>query len=382
MYSVIDYGGMIRDKVRMDPYVLALGKNINSDSVVLDLGTGTGIFAVLACKFGARKVYAIEPNEAIQLAREIARDNQCDDRISFIEDLSNNVSLPEKVDVIISDLRGVLPITDNHIKSIVDARTRFLRPAGVLIPQQDTLWAAVVTAPELYSPSSEVWSLDTYGIDLRAGMRYVMNTWNRGTVSPEQMLTPPQQWAELDYSTITENNVEAHLRWVVTRGGLAHGLVAWFDTILSKGIGFSNAPGGGADVYGSAFLPWTEPRSLAEGDIVETRISASFVDDDYIWTWETSIRKASGPNQIEAGFKQSTFFSLPVSTNRLSRISTSFVPRLNAEGRIDQMILNLMENECTHAEIAERILKHFPEKFSKVSEALTRIARLSGKYSQ
>ena len=46
------------------------------------------------------------------------------------------------------------------------------------------------------------------------------------------------------------------------------------------------------------------------------------------------------------------------------------------------MILNLMENECTHAEIAERILKHFPEKFSRVSEALTRIARLSGKYSQ
>ena len=48
MYSVIDYGGMIRDKVRMEPYVLALGKNINSDSVVLDLGTGTGIFAVFS----------------------------------------------------------------------------------------------------------------------------------------------------------------------------------------------------------------------------------------------------------------------------------------------------------------------------------------------
>ena len=382
MYTVIDYGGMIRDKVRMEPYVSALRKNVNSDSVVLDLGTGTGIFAVLACKFGARKVYAIEPNEAIQLAREIARDNQCADRISFIEDLSTNVSLPEKVDVIISDLRGVLPISDNHIKSIVDARTRFLQPDGVLIPQKDTLWAAVVTSPELYSPSSEVWSLDTYGIDLRAGLRYVMNTWNRGTVSPEQMLTLPQRWAELDYSTITDNNVDAHLSWIVTRGGLAHGVVAWFDTILSEGIGFSNAPGGGAEVYGSAFLPWTEPTSLVEGDIVEAKISASFVGDDYIWTWETLIKKACEPNQIKASFRQSTFFSLPVSTNRLSRISTSFVPRLNIKGRIDQLILNLMENECSHAEIAERVIKQFPEKFSKVSEALTHVARLSSKYSQ
>src|SRR4030095_13642280 len=382
MYSVLDYGAMIRDKVRMDPYVLALRKNINSNTVVLDLGTGTGTFAVLACKFGARKVYAIEPNEAIQLAREVARDNQCTDRISFIEDLSTNVSLPEKVDVIISDLRGVLPISDNHLKTIVDARTRLLHADGVLIPQKDTLWAAVVTSPELYSPSSEVWSIDTYGIDLRAGLRYVMNTWSRGTVSPEQMLTPPQQWAELDYSKITDNNVDAHLSWIVTRGGLAHGLVAWFDTILSEGIGFSNAPGKGAEVYGRAFLPWTEPVSLVEGDIVEAKISASFVGDDYIWTWQTLIKKASEPSQIEASFSQSTFFSLPVSTNRLSRISTSFVPRLNAEGRIDQMILNLMENTCTHAEIAERVLKQFPENFSKISEALTHIARLSSKYSQ
>jgi protein arginine N-methyltransferase 1 len=304
------------------------------------------------------------------------------DRISFIEDLSTNVSLPEKVDVIISDLRGVLPISNDHIKTIVDARTRFLQPDGVLIPQKDTLWAAVVTSPELYSPSTEVWSIDTYGIDLRAGLRYVMNTWNRGTVSPEQMLTAPQQWAELDYSKITDNNVDAHLRWIVTRRGLAHGLVAWFDTILSEGIGFSNAPGGGADVYGSAFLPWTEPVSLAEGDIIEVKIRASFVDDDYIWTWETSIKNASEPDQIKASFRQSTFFSLPLSTNRLSRISTGFVPRLNTEGRIDRMILSLMEDECTHAEIAERVLNQFPENFSKVSEALTRVARLSSKYSQ
>ena len=56
---------------------------VTDGSVVLDIGTGTGIFAMLACRYGARKVYAIDPNGAIEVAREIARDNGFDDRIEF-----------------------------------------------------------------------------------------------------------------------------------------------------------------------------------------------------------------------------------------------------------------------------------------------------------
>ena len=32
----------------------------------------------------------------------------------------------------------------------MDARQRFLAPGGRLIPQEDTLWAAVVELPEVY----------------------------------------------------------------------------------------------------------------------------------------------------------------------------------------------------------------------------------------
>lgn len=96
MYSVDAFGSMIADQVRMSAYVQALEKHVKPDSVVLDIGTGTGIFALLACRFGARKVYAIEPNEAIQVARELAAANGYADRIEFIEDLSTRVTLPER----------------------------------------------------------------------------------------------------------------------------------------------------------------------------------------------------------------------------------------------------------------------------------------------
>ncbi|MGA9378220.1 MAG: 50S ribosomal protein L11 methyltransferase, partial [Phormidium sp.] len=100
MYSISGYGSMIADKGRMDAYVKALRQTVKPDSVVVDIGTGTGIFALLACQFGAKKVYAIEPSDAIQVAKEIAGKNGYGDRIIFIQDISTKVQLPELAKVI------------------------------------------------------------------------------------------------------------------------------------------------------------------------------------------------------------------------------------------------------------------------------------------
>jgi len=100
----------------------------------------------VACRFGSERVFAIEPAEIIQVAREVAAANDCADRIEFLEDLSSRVTLPVRADVILSDLRGILPLFQHHIPTIVDARRRFLAPGGTLIPQKDVLWAAVVEA--------------------------------------------------------------------------------------------------------------------------------------------------------------------------------------------------------------------------------------------
>ncbi len=64
-YDIYAFGGMIRDRVRTDAYAEALRRSVGPNSVVLDLGTGVGIWALLACRFGARKVYAVDPNDVI-----------------------------------------------------------------------------------------------------------------------------------------------------------------------------------------------------------------------------------------------------------------------------------------------------------------------------
>src|SRR5437879_5788303 len=126
MYTIKNYGSMIADSVRTNAYCEALRQAIKPETVVCDIGTGSGFFALLACHFGARKVYAIEPSGAIEIAREIAAANRCLDRIEFIQKLSTKTNLPQRADLIVSDLRGVLPLFEQHLPSIIDARGRLL----------------------------------------------------------------------------------------------------------------------------------------------------------------------------------------------------------------------------------------------------------------
>lgn len=372
---------MVTDSIRMDAYVQALRQSIKPGSVVLDIGTGTGICALLACQFGARRVFAIEPSDAIQVAREIAAANGYADRIEFIQDLSTKVNLPERVDVIVSDLRGILPFLDHHFAAIADARQRFLIPGGVLIPQQDTMWAAVVSAADLHRSYTKPWEEHNYGLNMLAARKIALNTWGKGRVAPEQLLTAPQPWAQLDYTTIESTDISADIGWQATQPGQAHGLLVWFDTLLAAGVGFSNAPGGGATVYGSSFFPFLEPVELLAGDEVKVQIKANLVGDDYIWSWQTSIFAQGDPAASKAHFKQSTFFGAPLSPTQLRKQADKFVPRLNPDGLIDQFILGLMTGELAQGEIAHLVMEQYPQRFANWKEALTHISELTKRYS-
>jgi type I protein arginine methyltransferase len=190
MYSVSEYGRMLADRVRTDAYARALRAAIRPGSVVVDIGTGTGFFAMLACQLGAERVYAIEPNDAIGLAREMAQANGYADRIAFYQDFSTDVDLPERADVIVSDLRGILPLVPYNIPSAVDARRRLLKPGGVFIPAEDRLWVAVAEAPEEFERLSTPWLSGPYGIEMSAGWRVASNAWGKGRQIKSEQLRP------------------------------------------------------------------------------------------------------------------------------------------------------------------------------------------------
>lgn len=381
MYSIYDYGMMIADSGRMDAYVQALQQAITPGAVVVDIGAGTGIFALLACRLGARQVYAIEPDNAIAVAKQIAVANGVADKIKFYQDLSSNVTIPEPADIIISDLRGVLPLHQHHIPAIVDARQRLLAPDGILIPQQDTLWAAVVSAPELYRKWTSPWDSKPCGFEMRAVLPWVTNSWVKARITPELMLSEPQSWGQLDYNQINEPNLKAQLNWTIATAGVAHGFCAWFETMLASGISFSNAPGKPEIIYGQAFFPWKHPVALNIGDRVAVTIQANLVNDDYIWSWSSQIFSPGQTQPIKASFLQSTFFANPLSPSQLRKQADTYVAQLNHEGRITQTILQSMDFGKPLGEIATQLAAEFPEHFTSWQAALTRVGEISQRYS-
>jgi protein arginine N-methyltransferase 1 len=311
MYSVGDYGDMIADKVRMDAFAYALKKHVGPDSVVLDIGTGTGIHALLACKFGARKVYAIEPNSAIHLARELALENGFADRIEFIQGLSTHISLPEKADVIVSDLRGVLPLYGGNIPAIIDARERHLAPGGVLIPKRDTLWVSLIESSKIYDELTAPWD-HPYGLSMSSARQIVLNDWREEETdffSTRNLLTQPQVWTVLDYSSVESPDIgSSSVSLKATRDGTAHGLLLWFDGEIADGIFIKNGPQAErvAKVYGCGFFPLLEPVAIDEGDTIILDIRADLVEDQYDWHWHTRIHSGEIPGAIKAEYEQST----------------------------------------------------------------------------
>ena len=71
------------------------------------------------------------------------------DRFVAVKGLSTQVSLPEKVDVIVSETLDSTGIGENTVRFLDDARARLLRPSGVIIPARMTGLVALAT--------SEVW---------------------------------------------------------------------------------------------------------------------------------------------------------------------------------------------------------------------------------
>jgi protein arginine N-methyltransferase 1 len=380
MYSLAGYGRMIADRVRTEAYQEALRRSVRPGSVVVEIGTGPGAFAVLACQLGARRVYAFEPDPVIQVAREIAAANGCADRIEFIEDFSTNVTLPEQADVIVSDLRGVLPLFPNHLNSIADARRRFLAPGGLLIPKRDDIWASIVESPEQFAEMVDAWDKNILGLNLAPARRLAVNDFKKATFRSEQLLAEARLWASLDYATSEPGGRRSKMNFSIQRPGTGHGIVCWFDACLIDGIGFSNAPGKPEAIYGSMFLPWVEPVSLVAGQTLSVDLEARLVQDDYLWRWMTRIDSTSSSAEA-VRFEQSQVAGVVISPERLRRFASDSVPRLSEDGRVNRRTLELMDGTKSLESIARTLAFEFPHRFTHWQQALGYAAKRSQEHS-
>lgn len=309
-YSLFDYGGMVgpQNQRREEAFTRALREAVTENSVVLDIGTGPGYFALLAAKFGARKVYAIESNSLVRIGPRLAADNGFSDRITFFEGDSTEIELPEKADVIIADLGGSLPLANRNIVSLIDARERHLAPGGRFIPGKTSISAAVVTTPKFYNAITGAWAPGRHGLDWTRVRSLAVNAHRKCQLKAENLLTDSKSWVELNYLDLKAESasVRAEFSLEAMSDGTAHGIALWTDYRLAPGIElFSSPTEPPLPIYGQSLLPWTQPVELAAGDRVKLRIQVIHRNRGNLWSWRSAIVDGSN-GDTKATFNQAT----------------------------------------------------------------------------
>ncbi|KAJ4708324.1 Protein arginine N-methyltransferase [Melia azedarach] len=137
---------MLSDRVRMDAYFNSIFRNKHHfrGKTVLDVGTGSGILAIWSAQAGARKVYAVEATKMSEHARTLVKANNLQHVVEVIEGSIEDIVLPEKVDVIISEWMGYFLLRESMFDSVICARDRWLKPTGVMYPSHARMWMAPI----------------------------------------------------------------------------------------------------------------------------------------------------------------------------------------------------------------------------------------------
>jgi type I protein arginine methyltransferase len=380
MYSVRQFGEMIRDAERFKAYEKVISRGVRPGDVVAEIGCGPAVFALLACQAGAKRVYAIETEDIIDVARQIAGANGVTNRIQFFQSDSRKVELPERVNVIISDIRGVLPLFDGVLASLQDAKERLLAPNGVMIPRRDVLKAAIIEAEQVYSSLTSPWKTCVSEVKLSIPLQLVLNTGHSVNVKVEQLISESAELCTLDYMGNPEPQMSAKLAFRAKRNGTAHGICVWFETELYEDIGFSSGPESTVTIYGQLFLPWLDPVGIEEGQEILVTLNANPVGQDYMWRWETETTSREARKKVH--FRQSTFEGANVSSRTLRRHAVDHIPVLTAEGEAERFLLGAMDGRTSLQEIANKAAVRFPEVYSSHEEAFERVTELARKLSR
>ncbi|WP_309667137.1 50S ribosomal protein L11 methyltransferase [Tabrizicola sp.] len=134
---------LLSDGNRNRLFYQALKNSITSESCVLDIGSGTGVWAIAAACLGARRVVAVEQDQLlIGLIKALAQANGVANRVEVVQGDALQVELSREFDIVISETIGHLVFDEQIVPIMIAARERFLKPDGVLIPQTVSLVAA------------------------------------------------------------------------------------------------------------------------------------------------------------------------------------------------------------------------------------------------
>jgi len=367
IYDSIKFHRMlVNDRVRTDTYRKAINQTVQDGDLVLDIGTGSGILAFLACQAGAERVYAVDNSDIINVARQLASENGFAERITFINDDIRNVKLSEKVDVIISELLSKTLIGQQMEELVAFSRKKFLKANGKIIPEKVEYFIAPVEADSEYR-KLEFPKIGDYGIDFTFIRTLGLNQTTSTRLNKPEKLSDVQVAYLIDsYNTSPSQHPDANLGFTINKAGTLHGFLTWFSAVLADGITLSNLPPG-TPSWDNLLFPLIEPLEVSPGMEVIFHLRGDHPKSSKpIWRWKTTLtlEQQTGARRVIADYNQSSFKGSILSKRSLYRQSSNYVPELSESGEVLKALIDLCNTEKKVAEISATLFSEFPDRWN------------------
>jgi predicted RNA methylase len=256
-FTMLHAASLLGQRSRLNKFKQAIHEVVKSGNYVVDVGTGSGVLAIIAAKAGAGRVTAIDVNpESLQYAKKAAELNRVDQVIEFVEcDFSEFVP-EEKADVVICEMLSSMMLVEQQITASFHATRKILKSGGVILPQEAKVYIVPVECIEIW---------ERFQYDDIQFPRVVQ------TATPEATrdLADMEMLETFDLMNLKQKvTIDRTLRFTVVDNGTIHGLVGIFESKLFGDIHLEMDDG-----WKQLFIPLTKPIKVLQGEVFSARIS-------------------------------------------------------------------------------------------------------------
>ncbi|VVC36329.1 Hypothetical protein CINCED_3A003755 [Cinara cedri] len=250
------FGDMLHDSDRNQLYYKALKKEITKlhkagkKVHVLDIGTGTGLLAMMAAKCGADSVYACEEfKESYKCAKEIIRSNLFDDKVVLIhkssQKLKVGIDLPHRMNLLVTEVFDTELIGEGAISVFNHAHRELLTDDCIVIPSEAVVYTQVVESEYIrnFNRVNDVYHNGKLLIKVPENIKKCQGIESVLDLQLSQLpmdsfktLIPAQEMFRFNWSD--KNGVTTDRKNVILckskENGIAHAVFVWWDLAMDS----------------------------------------------------------------------------------------------------------------------------------------------------
>jgi len=255
-FTMLHAASLLSHTSRIRKFRDAIYRVVKSDDYVIDIGTGSGILAILAAREGAR-VTAIDVNqESLAYAQKAAKRNGVEENIEFVHSHFADFFPDEQADVVTCEMLSSFMLIEQQIVASSYAVENLLKPSGKIMPEEVSIFAVPIQNEILW---------ERFEIEGLSFPRVVQ------TIEPGQSvdLADLSELAIFDLTVPNPNPVvDKTLRFTFVQSGIVHGLAGMFESRIFDEILLTMEDG-----WKELFLPLEQPIKVHEGESIDMRIS-------------------------------------------------------------------------------------------------------------